>query len=141
MSLIQFLRIPVALLAVLLLSALLLVVAVACGGAEDPTAAPPPTTAPAPTTAPVPTDPPAEPTEAPAASDTAAPESIVVKLIREQPAGRQEGEAKADRLVMGLISPTRDYFRVWVRGKRRPADQAGPHAGMGCSRSAQSPIP
>jgi ABC-type transport system substrate-binding protein len=31
-----------------------------------------------------------------------------------------EGEAKVERLKMGLISPTRDYFRVWIRGS---ADQ------------------
>ena len=120
MSLIQFLRTPVAFLAVLLLAALLLVVAVACGGAEEPTAAPQPTTAPVATTAPEPTDPPAVTTEAPAASDTAAPEVVVVEIIREQPGTRQEGDAKVDRLVMGLISPTRDYFRVWIRGS---ADQ------------------
>ena len=120
MSLIQFLRTPVVFLAVLLLAALLLVVAVACGGAEEPTAAPQPTTAPVATTAPEPTDPPAEPTEAPAASDTAAPEVVVVEIIREQPGTRQEGDAKVDRLILGLISPTRDYFRVWIRGS---ADQ------------------
>ncbi len=115
MSLTQLLMRPVAILVVLLL-----VVAVACGASEEATTAPDPTAAPAPTTAPEPTDPPAEPTEAAAASDTAAPEVIVVKLIREQPAGRQEGEAKVDRLIMGLISPTRDYFRTWIRGS---ADQ------------------
>ena len=28
----------------------------------------------------------------------------------------QTGEAKVDRLVIGLINPFRDYFRAWVSG-------------------------
>ena len=37
------------------------------------------------------------------------------------------GEAKVDRLIMGLISPTRDYFRSWILGS---ADQVIKHDPM-----------
>jgi len=40
-----------------------------------------------------------------------------VPTTAAQPSG---GQAKVDRLIMGLISPTRDYFRTWVLGS---ADQ------------------
>ena len=32
------------------------------------------------------------------------------------PAQAAEGQAKVDRLVMGLILPFRDYFRPWING-------------------------
>ena len=112
MSLTHFLRRPVALLVILLVA-----VAVACGASEEATTAPQPTTAPTAVTAPEPT---AEPTEASTASESAAPEVVVVKIIRESPLDQVAGEAKVDRLILGLISPTRDYFRTWIRGS---ADQ------------------
>ena len=118
MAFIQMCRRPVALLVVLLVA-----FAVACGASATATPQPQPTDPPTavPTEAPAPTAA-AEPTAAPTASDTAAPaaETLMLSLIREQPGNRQEGEAKVDRLIMGLISPTRDYFRVWIRGS---ADQ------------------
>ena len=123
MAFIQMCRRPVALLVILLLA-----LAVACGASATATPVPQPTAAPVATAAPAPTDPPAPTqasaaTEAPAAATAvpaAEPELTQLKLIREQPGNRQEGDAKVDRLVMGLISPTRDYFRVWIRGS---ADQ------------------
>ena len=117
MTFIHLLRRPVALLVILMVA-----LAVACGSAEEPTSAPQPTTAGPPTTAPEPTAAPtAEPTaETAAPSDSATPEAVVIKLIRESPLEPTVGEVKVDRLIMGLISPTRDYFRVWIRGS---ADQ------------------
>ena len=121
MAFIQLCRRPVALLMIILLA-----LAVACGASATATPVPQPTAQPteapaAPTEAPAPTQAPAaEPTAAPTASDPAVPEAVVVRLIREQPQERMEGEAKVERLKMGLISPTRDYFRVWIRGS---ADQ------------------
>ena len=32
------------------------------------------------------------------------------------PAQAAEGQAKVDRLVIGLILPFRDYFRPWING-------------------------
>ena len=32
------------------------------------------------------------------------------------PAQAAEGQAKVDRLIMGLIYPFRDYFRPWING-------------------------
>ncbi len=119
MSYIKTCRKSVALLAVLLLA-----LAVACGASATATPEPQPvdtpTTAPVPTEAPSPTQPVDQPTAMPTASDAGAPKTTTLKLIWEQPGERQPGEAKVDRLIMGLISPTRDYFRTWIRGS---ADQ------------------
>ncbi len=103
MSFIQILRRPIALLAVMLAA-----LAVACGSSATPTLESTATTAPTATAAPA-TTPGAAVTSAP----TAAPQPT------EAPPASM-GEAKVDRLIMGLISPTRDYFRTWIRGS---ADQ------------------
>ena len=107
MSLFQTLRRPIALLIVLLAA-----LAVACGASA--TATPQPTTPPAATTAPT--------TAAPSATDaTAAPTAVPTAMAEPtEPPAMTGGEAKVDRLIMGLISPTRDYFRTWIRGS---ADQ------------------
>ncbi len=107
MSLFQTLRRPIALLIVLLAA-----LAVACGASA--TATPQPTTPPAATTAPA--------TVAPSATDAPAAPTAVPTAMAEptEPPAMTGGEAKVDRLIMGLISPTRDYFRTWIRGS---ADQ------------------
>ena len=50
-------------------------------------------------------------TSAPAATSAAAPTATPKEVAL--PAG---ATAKVDRLIMGLISPTRDYFRPWIAG-------------------------
>ena len=114
----QILRRPSA-----LLIALLAALAVACGASA--TATPVPTAVPtaAPTTAaPSPGDPTAmAPTAmAPTAAPTAAVQPTTAPSM-------SDGEAKVDRLIMGLISPTRDYFRTWILGS---ADQVIKHDPM-----------
>ena len=117
MAFIHLCRRPVALLVILLVA-----LAVACGASATATPVPQPTAAPVATQAPAPTAVPAQPTAAPTASDASEPEAetMMVSLIREQPQQPAPGDAKVDRLILGLISPTRDYFRVWIRGS---ADQ------------------
>jgi hypothetical protein len=46
---------------------------------------------------------------------------LLVLLPRAQ-AQRAAGQAKVDRLVMGLILPYRDYWRPWINGT--PANPA-----------------
>ena len=106
MSVTEILRRPVALLIVLLLA-----LAVACGASATAT--------------PAATESSAAPTAAPVASHedpaTAVPTAMVEPTEAPPTTG---GEAKVDRLIMGLISPTRDYFRSWRSGQRRPGHQA-----------------
>ena len=80
---------------VALLAMLAAIVAVACGASATAT----PVAAPVPTTA------------ASSAVATPVPTEVTQPSV---------GKAKVDRLVMGLISPTRDYFRTWQLGS---ADQ------------------
>ena len=101
---------PVALLIVLLAA-----LAVACGASATATPVPtntPEAMAPTATTAPAAQQPTAVPTAQ--AQPTEAP-------------AMTGGEAKVDRLIMGLISPTRDYFRTWILGS---ADQVIKHDPM-----------
>ena len=105
----QILRRSVALLVVLLVA-----LAVACG--TSATATPVPATAP-----PAPTEATEATTEDPA---TAVPTAMVEPTEAPPVTG---GEAKVDRLIMGLISPTRDYFRSWILGS---ADQVIKHDPM-----------
>ena len=114
---------PVALLIVLLAA-----LAVACGASATATPVPVPTDIPAATTAPTPTAAAAPTaTSAPTAPSGAVPTPVVVQVIREQPVSPAPGDAKVDRLIMGLISPTRDYFRTWILGS---ADQVIKHDPM-----------
>ena len=78
---------------------LVAIIAVACGSSS--------TTAPATQTPTTDSSGSTSPTALPTAEPTAMAEPST-------------GDAKVDRLVMGLISPTRDYFRTWILGS---ADQ------------------
>ena len=77
---------------------LALAIVVACGGSDQPTQAPGATddAAPVATTAP---------------GDTAVPTATATRA-----APPPDAAAKVDRLVMGLIAPHRDYFRSWIIG-------------------------
>lgn len=81
-----------------LIALMVAVVALACGSSAAPATSAPVTTS--------------------KAVPTAAPTAL---------APAPGGQAKVDRLVMGLISPTRDYFRSWVLGS---ADQMIKHDPM-----------
>ncbi len=93
MSVTHLFKRPVAFLVILLLA-----LAVACGASA--------------TSTPVPTESSAAPV---ATTEAAAPVPTAVTAPTEPPA-MTGGEAKVDRLIMGLISPTRDYFRTWILG-------------------------
>lgn len=106
----------------ILLALLLAVAAMACGTAATATPAPTATSA-APAAAPTATS--AAPASGGAASPTAIPRATPTTAPAAPSGGT--GEAKVDRLVMGLISPTRDYFRSWILGS---ADQVIKHDPM-----------
>ncbi len=97
MSVTHLFKRPVAFLVILLVA-----LAVACGASA--------------TSTPVSTESSAAPV---ATTEAAAPVPTAVTAPTEPPA-MTGGEAKVDRLIMGLISPTRDYFRTWILGS---ADQ------------------